>query len=332
MNKKAINITTGILLSLSAGAVFAHGESIRGDGSGGAINAIGAEILEKKVISFRTDGRRYETFTDQQMVDFKLIDQEDVHMHSEENAYFLSLGFPVSDDMDINIVAQYNNFMGFKDNGDAEATRCFEALTSHTDPTKCISTTESSPGIGDTLVTGRYRFYSSDKHQIASIFGIIIPTGTVTNVTDTGTNEIIGTHNQPGSGAVTFQGGLGYSGHMMNNKIGITADVIARAPTQGAKQFQAGRSIQADIAFSYTIGKFVPVIELNYINALNDIEVYVVKKNSGGSSLALSPGFSYGITDSIGVFGNYSFLKNNLRGISNNEKYRFSGGIAYAFD
>lgn len=335
MQKMIGKYTAGILMALSASAVLAHGESIRGGGGGGAINAIGAEILEKKVVSYRFDGRRYSTFTPQQMVEFKQ-QGEDVHMHSEEDANFLSLGFPVSDDMDINILAQYNNFKGFVDNGDEAANACF-GITEHskipTNPdTKCLSRTPTSPGIGDTLVTGRYRFYSSDNHQIASIFGVIVPTGTVTNVTGTGTGEIIGTHNQPGSGAITFQGGLGYSGHLMNGKIGITADTIFRAPTQGAKQFQTGRSMQADIAASYTMGKFTPVVELNYVYFLQDIEAYEVKPNSGGASLALSPGFSYAVTDSIGVFANYSFLKNWLTGISNDENYRFSGGIAYAFD
>lgn len=334
MNKMVNSVTAGILLAIGSGAAFSHGESIRGGGGGGAINAVGAEIIDKTIVSFRFDGRRYSTFSDQEMVDFKINDNEDVHMHSAEDGYFFSLGFPISDDMDINILAQFNNFTGFKDNGDDFASKCFAPIIAGTDtttnPKNCISPTNASPGIGDTLVTGRYRFFSSDKHQIASIFGVVIPTGTVTNLTDNG--EIIGTHNQPGSGAITFQGGLGYSGHMMNNTVGITADIIARAPTQGAKQFQTGRSFQADIAFSYTIGKFTPVIELNYIKFLKDLEAYEVKKNSGGQSLALSPGVSYSVSDDIGIFANYSFLYNDLGGISNPENFRFSSGIAYAFD
>ena len=106
-------------------AAHAHGESIRGGGSG-SINAVGAAILEEKVIGVRWDARRYSTFTDQELVNFR-AQGEDVHMHSEEDAYFLSLGFPVNEDMDINLLFQYNNFKGFKDNGDESASECFAA-------------------------------------------------------------------------------------------------------------------------------------------------------------------------------------------------------------
>ncbi len=331
MQKMLNKYTAGLVLALSSSAVMAHGESIRG-GGGGSINAVGAQILEQKVIGIRWDARRYDTFTDAEMVQFRR-DGEDVHMHESEDAYFLSFGFPVSDDMDISILAQYNNFKGFKDNGDDFASNCFASKDLQNDSdselAKCLSPTKASPGIGDTLVTGRYRFYSSDETQIASIFGIIIPTGTVTNLTDNG--EIIGTHNQPGSGAITFQGGLGYNSHAFGI-IDVTADVLVRTSTQGAKRFRTGRSLQADLAFSYTIGNIVPVIEFNYIKFLKDIENDEVKKNSGGQSLAISPGVSYGVTKDIGVYANYSYVINDLGGISNDELYRFSAGVSYAFD
>ena len=331
MQKMLNKYTAGFVLALSSSVVMAHGESIRG-GGGGSINAVGAEILDKKVVGVRWDARRYDTFSDAEMVQFRK-DGEDVHMHSSEDAYFISFGFPVNEDMDINILAQYNNFKGFKDNGDDFASNCFASKDLQNDSdselAKCLSPTKASPGIGDTSVTGRYRFYSSDETQIASLFGIIIPTGTVTNRTDNG--EIIGTHNQPGSGAISFQGGLAYSGHAFGI-VDVAADVLVRTNTQGAKQFRTGRSMQADIAFSRTIGKFTPVIELNYIKFLKDIENDEVKKNSGGQSIAISPGISYGATKDISVYANYSKVFNDLGGISNDELYRFSTGISYAFD
>ncbi len=333
MNENYNKLVTILALVFSSGAVFAHGESIRG-GGGGSINAVGATILKEKVIGLRWDARRYDVFTDAEMVQFKR-DREDVHMHSAEDAYFLSFGFPVSDNMDISILTQYNNFKKFKDNGDDFANNCFAEANLQNDAdselAKCLSPTDDSPGLGDTLVTGRYRFYRSHDHQIASIFGIIVPTGKITNLTDNG--EIIGTHNQPGSGAVTFQGGLGYNGHLHQlSKIDITANVIFRANTQGAKQFRSGNSMQADLAFSHVFGDFIPMIEFNYIKFLKDLENDEVKKNSGGQSLAISPGMAYSVTKKLGVYANYSFIFNDLGGISNDESYRFSLGVSYAFE
>jgi len=324
--KIASAIVSGCLLATASSVAFAHGESIRGGGSG-SINAVGAEILTEKVVGLRWDARRYETFTDQQMINFK-ADGEDVHMHESEDAYFLSFGFPVNEDMDISLMMQYNNFKGFKDNGDGNANTCFgttPAVRDSLSTANCISDTEDSPGIGDTLVTGRYRFYNDGDSQWASVFSIILPTGKITNLTDKG--EIIGTHNQPGSGAITFQGGVAYSGHL-TEKVALDADVIYRFATEGAKSFRQGKSTQFDLAASFNHhDSITPVIELNGIFFDNDVENDEVKKNSGGDVIYISPGINYKIDEKSGVYANVSFpVYQELSGISNDEDYRFSLG------
>jgi len=336
---KKTALLSAVTASLMVGGIssaFAHGESIRGGGSG-SINAVGAAILEDTVVGLRWDARRYETFTDQQLIDFRAAG-EDVHMHSSEDAYFLTFGFPVSEDMDINLMLQYNNFKGFKDNGDANASKCFAAtpaVKGNPGSANCISSTAESPGIGDMLVTGRYRFFNDGDSQWASVFGVILPTGKITNRTDvnkgTGESEIIGTHNQPGSGAITFQGGVAFSGHL-TEKVAIDADVIYRFGTQGAKQFRSGNSWQFDAAASFAHhSSIVPVIELNAIFADQDIENDEIKKNSGGDVIYLSPGINFNINDRQGVYANVSFpVYQELTGISNDEKYRWSLGWSTA--
>ncbi len=324
------------LLMGSMSPVHAHGESIRGGGSG-SINTVGAAILEEPVVGVRWDARRYETFTNQQLIDFR-ADGEDVHMHSSEDAYFLSFGFPVNEDMDINLMFQYNNFKGFKDNGDANASECFDPGDTGS-PTNlsasCISSTAESPGFGDMLVTGRYRFFNDGDSQWTSIFGVILPTGKITNKTDinqgTGKDEILGTHNQPGSGAITFQGGVAFSGHLTET-VAIDADVLYRFGTQGAKQFRSGNSWQFDVAASFAHhSSVVPVIELNGIFFDQDIENDEVKKNSGGDVIYLSPGISFKINEKQGVYTNVSYpVYQELSGISNDEKYRWSVGWSTA--
>ena len=64
---------------------------------------------------------------------------------------------------------------------------------------------------------------------------------------------------------------------------------------------------------------------------LKDLENDEVKKNSGGQSFAISPGMSYSVAKNFGIYANYSFIFNELGGISNDEKYRFSLGVSYAF-
>jgi len=320
-----------IFLVMSSAQVWAHGESIRGGGSG-SINAVGAQILEEPVFGLRWDARRYETFSDQELVNFR-AQGEDVHMHESEEAYFLSYGFPVNEDMDLNLMLQYNNFKGFKDNGDAAATQCFDpgGTGSATNlSTSCVSPTGSSPGFGDMLITGRYRFFNDGDNQWATIVGVILPTGKITNKTDGG--EILGTHNQPGSGAITFQGGVAYSGHLFGEIIAMDADLIYRFGTEGAKEFRSGNSLQVDVAASFLHhDRIVPVIELNGIFFDQDIENDAVKKNSGGDVIYLSPGLSFKITEKQGIYANFSYpIMQELGGISNDEKLRWSFGWATA--
>lgn len=318
----------GLFIAMSTTQVWAHGESIRG-GGGGSINTVGAAILEEPVFGLRWDARRYETFSDQELANFRGERGEDVHMHEAENAYFLSFGFPVNEDMDLSLMFQYNNFTGFKDNGDEDARNCFAEADRGTDPT-CVSPTDSSPGFGDMLITGRYRFFNDGENQWASVFGVILPTGKITNTTDRG--EIIGTHNQPGSGAITFQGGLAYSGHLVGEIIAMDADLIYRFGTEGAKQFRSGNSLQADVAVSFKHhARIVPVIELNAIFFDQDIEENEIKKNSGGDVIYVSPGFSFKINEKQGIYANFSYpIMQELGGISNDEKFRWSFGWATA--
>lgn len=315
-----------LIFCLSASSLFAHGESIRG--GVGSINAIGAEILEQRALGIRWDGRRYTTFSDRQMADYKK-DGEDVHQHKSEDAFFLSLGFPILKNIDINLQLQYNNFKGFKDNGDDFANNCF-ANAAPSFPSSCISPTADSPGVGDMLVTGRYRFYKSEKGQLASLFGVILPTGTITNKTDNG--EIIGTHNQPGYGGVTFQGGLAFTGHVSED-IALDTDLVYRFSTQGAKQFRTGNSLQFDLAVSYGHHhKIIPVLEINAIFFDQDIENDEIKENSGGDVVYVSPGVKINISHVQNVYASYSYpAYQKLGGISNNEKGRFSVGWGVGF-
>ncbi len=331
--KSAVMAAGGLTLLMSQSAVFAHGESVRGGGSG-SVNSSGAAILEDVVIGVRWDARRYDLFSDQEMVDFR-AEGEDVHQHSEEDAYFFSLGLPVTEDFDLTIMTQFNNFQGFKDNGDGQASACFAMPGNATNP-NCISETDESPGWGDTLIMGRYRFYNDGKHQLAGIFGILMPTGKISNKTDknrvTGGDEIIGTHNQPGSGAWTMQSGLAYSGHLAD-KIAVDADAILRVNGPGANNFRGGNSWQADLAVSYNHhARITPVIELNAIFFKKDNENNEPKTNSGGDVVYLSPGINVQVTHSVTAYGNYSYpIYQELAGTSNDEDYRFSLGIAYAF-
>jgi len=115
--------------------------------------------------------------------------------------------------------------------------------------------------------------------------------------------------------------------------VAIDANVIYRFATEGAKEFRSGNSWQVDVAASFAHhSSIIPVIELNGIFFDQDIESDEVKNNSGGDVIYLSPGISFKINDKQGVYANVSYpIYQELTGISNDEKYRWSMGWGSSF-
>jgi len=108
--------------------------------------------------------------------------------------------------------------------------------------------------------------------------------------------------------------------------------MIYRFGTQGAKQFRSGNSWQFDVATSFAHhSSVVPVLELNGIFFNQDLENDEIKKNSGGDVVYLSPGISFSINKKQGFYTNVSYpVYQELTGISNDEKYRWSVGWSTA--
>lgn len=307
-------ITTCLIASAFTTPAFGHGESVRGVGGAG-VNAIGGEIADEASVSLRYDLRSYALFADTDLLAWQQ-DGQNVHQHQREHTLLLGGLVPISAKVDIGLLLQASRFENFTDNGDAFA------LANAT-----LSRTDVSQGLGDFLLLGRYQVYHRGVHDLAVLGGFKLPTGRVRNETNQG--EIVGTHNQPGSGSFDAQAGFGYSGHA--GEVNLTADVLFRINTEGAKTFRAGNSIQTDVAAAYPIGSLVPSLELNAFFQERDIEADEVKSNSGGRSLFATPAIR-------GAFGRHSVfaavsipLWQDFAGISNDEKVRVSLGYGVHF-
>lgn len=310
-------IAAAVALQFVSGAVWAHGESARGSG-GSTLNAIGAETSAGLSWSLRYDRRAYEQFTDQQLLDFRRLQGQDVHQHAREQSLFLGLSWGFHEDADLSFLLPFNRFTRFKDNSDDFA------IANDT-----ISVTDVSQGLGDLLVLGRYRFWRGGDAQLAAIAGIKLPTGDIRQRTNAG--DIVGTHNQPGSGSVDFQLGLAYTTHLFQEAVGLTADVLTRINTQGAGEFRSGNSAQADLSLSFMPHeRLVPIVELNFITQERDIERDQIKQNSGVTSLFLAFGAKWSIVDAHTVFAVASLpLWQDLPGIQNKERDRLGVGYGY---
>lgn len=297
--------------ALVPGSAHGHGESVRGIGGVG-INTTGGEIVRGFGVSARYDLRQYSLFSDRELAAWQR-QGENVHQHAREQTLLLGFSAAWRERWDLTLLLQANRFSDFTDNGDGYALE-----------TGKLSRTDVSQGLGDMLVVGRVRLLARKDHHLAAIGGLKLPTGNVRQRTNHG--EIVGTHNQPGSGSVDFQLGLAYTAHLAD-RIGITADAIARINTQGANQFRSGNSIQADLAIGYRPhAVFVPSIELNAIFQQQDIERDEVKRNSGIASVFVTPAARVRIGRHALSAGFSYPLWQKFRGISNDEAFRVSVG------
>lgn len=302
------------VLSLVPATVLAHGESARGVGGVGT-NTIGGDVESDVSISTRLDVREYSLFSDAALLDFQL-DGEDVHQHARETSAFLAATFGVAPRLDLTLVLQANRFDDFADNSDAQALA-----------TGGISRTDVSQGLGDLLVMGRRQVFSRRNHHIALIGGVKLPTGNVRERTNVG--DIVGTHNQPGSGSLDFQVGWGYSGKL--GRLVMSADAIARVNTEGAGEFRSGNSLQSDVAVGMPLGPVSASIELNAFHQERDIERDAIKENSGVTSLFATPTLRTAFGQH-GAFVAISYpLVQRFPGISNDEQIRVSAGYSFTF-
>lgn len=309
-------LTAVVAATLWSGHVRAHGESVRGVGGVG-INTTGGEIVRGFGLSARYDLRQYSLFTDRELMEWQRLG-ENVHQHAREQTLLLGFSAAWGERWDLTFLLQANRFTNFTDNGDGYA------LANRT-----LSRTDVSQGLGDMLMVGRVRLVAWKDHHLAAIGGVKLPTGNVRQLTNHG--EVVGTHNQPGSGSVDFQLGLAYTAHLAD-RIGITADAIARINTQGAGQFRSGNSIQADLAIGYRPhAVFVPSIELNAIFQQQDIERDEVKRNSGIMSVFVTPAVRVRLGRRHTLSAGFSYpLWQKFRGISNDEMFRVSVGYGIA--
>jgi hypothetical protein len=296
--------------------VWAHGESVRGIGST-SINTTGGTIADGASLSLRYDRRAYRLFREEELLDFRAAG-EDVHQHAREESFFLSSAVGLADNWELDLQLPINRFTGFVDNGDEFAIA-----------NQTLSRTDTAEGLGDLLALAKWRFFEKDDRHLAALFGLKLPTGNYRQRTNNG--DLVGTHNQPGTGSTDFQLGGAYTAHYFEDFLEVSADLFARVNGEGAGRFRSGNSIQSDVSFGlWPHSSLSPVVEFNFIVQERDLENDAVKRNSGARSLFVSPGLRYCLTAQTVVFANASFpVWQDLPGIQNNESYRISVGVGF---
>ena len=312
--KQSLFLSLLLVIAISEEAA-AHGETARGGGSANAINAVGGEIGTGWTLGLRLEVRDFELFSDQQLTQF-VEAGEDVHQHSQEMSAFISVNTAIHRDIDLTLVLPFNAFRDFRE---AELGE---------DGMPHIVEDDFSGGVGDMVVVGRYRFLQRNRHHLGLLGGIKIPTGMNRQTDNDG--ERLGTHNQPGSGSIDFQLGLGYN--FSHGGFGLTANVLAHVRTAGVLGYHAGNLLQTDLALSYRLGPVGFVAELNYMISQRDVEYDEILLNTGIHTLYVSPGLMFSSRSGHTVFATASIpVFQDLPGIQNAERVRAGVGYFLSF-
>ncbi len=159
--------------------------------------------------------------------------------------------------------------------------------------------TRSSNNIGDIKIFGRYTFLQNDQPsktlRLAGFAGVKAPTGDNTKMDALG---LLPVPLQSGTGSWDYFAGLVTTYQKLDYQI----DAQLSADNKGqANNFSFGDEVRADISLQYRISplkddthEFIyAVVEANLIYQENNVFFNIDDKNSGGTSLFLTPGIQY---------------------------------------
>jgi hypothetical protein len=154
-------------------------------------------------------------------------------------------------------------------------------------------------GIGDIQALARYRFYA-DKDSNAGIrFGLKLPTGSIHK---RNSEEEAERTLQPGSGSVDSLLGAYYNRHAGN--IGWFAQGLWQQTVHQHDDFRPGTKLSTDAGLSYSATPNLSLmLQLNALHKFKDSGANAEPKDSGSSTLNLSPGFSYRIVSGTQIYG-----------------------------
>lgn len=246
-----------------------------------------------------------------------LLHEEGRHIHnfSHDEYYHLFLGYGLSDDLELDIKAPFvrKSFLRVEED--------------------VVGQGDSSSGIGDVILLGKYRFYKkANPVDISAIAGIKFPTGETDKRGFDG--KKLELEEQPGTGSFDYLLGLALSKRI--GRCALGADFIYSLKTRGAQGYEFGDVFRLDISSSRAmrqIGLF-PNLRLT-----SELSAQFLKKDksrgtkvfdSGGFILFLGPGIAFDANKSSTFFLSAPIpVSQNLGGEHPEVSYEVISGVVF---
>ncbi len=190
-------------------------------------------------------------------------------------------------------------------------------------------------GLTDTWLTGKYRFFRGPQGQYAFILGVKFPTGRKSTQNNEG--EQIEAVEQPGSGSFDFAAGIAYSRWLSKDWM-LHSSLKYTLKTKGSRDYEIGDRIDLGASSSYQLTpknkfpNFATNGDLSLRQLFRDKQDSTDLRNSGSTTVFVSPGFNMGITKNFGINASISVpIYQKMLGRQQETKYQASVGIDFHF-
>ena len=163
-------------------------------------------------------------------------------------------------------------------------------------------------GLTDMWLTGKYRFLRGPKGQYAFLLGAKFPIGRTS--TKNNERENLEAVEQPGSGSFDFATGFAFS-RWLTKDWRLDSSIKYTLKTKGSKDYEIGDRIDLGISTTYQLTpknkfpNFAAIGGFNLRQLFRDKEDSSDVRDSGSTTVFVSPGFNAGITKNFGI--NISF-------------------------
>ncbi len=196
---------------------------------------------------------------------------------------------------------------------------------------------ESTEGLGDILLTGKYRFYKTvglrRQTQAAIQVGLKPPTGATDHSVDQRLSPISRRSLQPGTGSYDFVFDLSYVKQVKRFSLG--GNVAYRHNTEDddikfGDQFTANLDLEHILLpLKYPGSELVMILETTYVHT-HENEFQGNKVPSGGDELFLAPGLQYIATENLLLEASFQFpVLQNTTGTAPQSDYNILWGFRY---
>ncbi len=157
--------------------------------------------------------------------------------------------------------------------------------------------------IGDAQLLGRYQFQNWNHPYVFGIYlGAKLPTGRLDVSNSDG--DLAERSLQPGTGTTDALLGFYTRRNLSASHSSVFAQVLTQLPLYEHDGYKPGEKLSADLGYRYDATERLSLLlQMNGQYKWRDSGLEAEAEDSGGYSISISPGISYGLSETVQLYG-----------------------------